>query len=139
MTRLMLALACLGTAGCTLIDQRTFAPSPEAGPEPMARAAPAPIRIEPRAPLIVIDYNDPAPRYQDLLRVAVRAAEARYPNVQYDVVAVLPDVEDTSQGQARAVAVMRDIMAQQVPAARVHLALRAEPALATSQVRVYVR
>ncbi len=137
--KLGLMLGLFGLAGCTLIDQRTFAPSPEAEETSFAQAPAAQVRVDPRPPLLVIDYATPEPRYQELLHVAVRAAEARYGNVQYDVVAVLPDLSDTARGQARAVAVMRDIIASPVPAVRVHLALRAEPALAASQVRVYVR
>ena len=40
--------------------------------------------------------------------------------------------------QASAVEVMRSIVAQGVPASRIHLGLRTEPAIATRQVRVYV-
>ncbi len=129
----------LSLTGCTLIDQRTFAPSPEADQDVYVQAPAAPVRFDSRAPLVVIDYAIPEPRYQDLLRMAVHAAEGRNGNVQYDVVAVLPDLKDSARGQSRAVSVMRDIMAEQVPAARVHLGLRAEPALAAGQVRVYVR
>ena len=42
-------------------------------------------------------------------------------------------------GQTRATGVMRAIMRDRVPASRIHLGLRADPSLASSQVRVYVR
>jgi hypothetical protein len=35
--------------------------------------------------------------------------------------------------------VMRAIMRERVPATRIHLGVRTDPALAASQVRVYVR
>jgi hypothetical protein len=73
------------------------------------------------------------------LHAAVRPAEARYPDVQYDVVSVLNDTSDISAGQQRATGVMRAIMRDRVPASRIHLALRADPTLAAGQVRVYVR
>ena len=80
-----LAAAALLLSGCKLIDQTTFAPSPEA-----ATAAPEPPRADPRAALLTIGYAAPAPNYQEMMRYAVRAAETRAPGVQYDVIAMLP-------------------------------------------------
>ena len=121
-------------AGCKLVDQATFAPSPEDSP-----AAPAPPRADPRAALLTIGYATPNPNYQDVLRYAVREAETRAPGVQYDVIAMLPAGSDTAQAQGSAVEVMRAILAQGVPASRVHLGLRSEPAGQAREVRVYVR
>jgi hypothetical protein len=137
-TRLVpVVIALLSFTGCALIDQRTFAPSPE------AKAQPAPPRpavvIDQRTPLVTIDYTVPSPEYAELLHAAVRAAESRYPDVQYDVVAVLNDMAESSLGQERATGVMRAIMRDRVPANRIHLGLRTDSALAASQVRVYVR
>ena len=133
--RYALILASLLLAGCTLIDQRTFAPSPEAEPIPVV--AGAPVRYDPRTPLISIDFASPSPNYRDLLRLAVRAAESRNGTVQFDVVAVTPALEDGAPPQA--VEVMRAIVAERVPAARVHLGVRSDPAVTAVQVRVYVR
>ena len=47
-------------AGCKLIDQTTFAPSPE---EPAAR--PDAPKADPRTPLITIGYATPDPNYQE--------------------------------------------------------------------------
>ncbi len=121
-------------AGCKLIDQTTFAPSPEA---PAANSD-AP-KADPRTPLITIGYATPDPNYQEILRYAVRAAETRVPGVQYDVVAMLPAGADAAAGQQRVAEVMRDIMAQGVPASRIHLGLRTAPAGGAQEVRVYVR
>lgn len=129
-----LVLAAGGLAGCALIDQRTFAPSPEA--EPVVLPV-KPLQIDPRTPLVVIDYATPQPDFQALLRLAVRAAEARDGHVRYDVVAVTRDVRAAIPGQA--LDIMRAIMAENVPAARVNLGLRADPLIAATQVRVYVR
>ena len=74
-----------------------------------------------------------------MLRYAVRAAETRVPGVQYDVIAMLPAGADAAAGQQRAAEVMRDIMAQGVPASRIHLGLRTAPAGGAQEVRVYVR
>jgi hypothetical protein len=91
-------LASLLLAGCTLIDQRTFAPSPEAEPIPVVPGAP--VRYDPRTPLISIDFASPSPNYRDLLRLAVRAAESRNGSVQFDVVAVTPLLEGGAPPQA---------------------------------------
>jgi len=120
--------------GCELIDQTTFAPSPEASTA--KREAP---KADPRTPLVTIGYATPNPNYQDVLRFAVREAETRAPGVQYDVVAILPSGADAAAAQQRVAEVMRGIMAQDVPASRIHLGLRTAQAGAEQEVRVYVR
>jgi hypothetical protein len=127
-------LAILLLAGCKLIDQTTFAPSPEAEPIPVVSGPPVP--FDRRTPLVTIDFATAAPNYQDLLRLAVRQAQARDPAVQFDVVAVTKSLEGPPP---QATAVMRTIMSERVPANRVHLGLHADPAVAALQVRVYVR
>jgi hypothetical protein len=137
-TRLVsVVLALLSFTGCTLIDQRTFAPSPEAKAEPAP--PPAPVTLDKRVPLVTIDYTIPSPNYVELLHYAVQAAEARDADVEYDVVSVLKDTSQVAAGQERAIGVMRAIMRDHVPATRIHLVVRTDPALAASQVRVYVR
>jgi hypothetical protein len=121
-------------AGCELIDQTTFAPSPEAS----AAKQEAP-KADPRTPLVTIGYATPNPDYQAVLRFAVREAETRAPGVQYDVVAILPSGADAAAAQHRVAEVMRGIMAQDVPASRIHLGLRTAQAGAEQEVRVYVR
>ena len=122
-------------AGCKLIDQTTFAPSPEAKPI----AAPATPKVDTRTPLVTIDYGGPSPDYQGLLRFAIHAAETRDPGVQYDVIGMLPAGGDAAAEQSRAVEIMRAIMAQGVPASRIHLGLRSEAAGSPQEIRVYVR
>lgn len=130
---LVIALS-LALGGCKLIDQTTFAPSPEAKPQ----AAVVP-QADTRTPLVVIRNGTPPTNYQDPLRFAVHAAEARDPTVEYDVIAMLPAPNDVPQMQRNATDVMRAILATGVPARRVHLGLRIQQALAIPQVRVYVR
>jgi hypothetical protein len=137
-TRLVsVVLALLSFTGCTLIDQRTFAPSPEAKAE--SAPPPIPVPLDKRTPLVTIDYTVPSPNYGELLHYAVRAAEARDADVEYDVVSVLKDTSQVAAGQERAIGVMRAIMRDHVPATRIHLGVRTDQALAASQVRVYVR
>jgi hypothetical protein len=121
-------------AGCKLIDQTTFAPSPEAKPA----QAQSP-QGDPRTPLVSISYAEPNPSYRSVLDYAVRTAETRAPGVQYDVIAMLPAGADEAAGQGRAAEVMRAIMEQGVPASRVHLGLRTAQAGSVQEVRVYVR
>jgi ABC-type glycerol-3-phosphate transport system substrate-binding protein len=136
------ALLLLALAGCTLIDQTTFAPSPEA----TTRPAPPPPKMEARAPLIVISFASAPPDYADPLRQAVRAAQARKPDIIYDVVGVAPargDAVAQADGllvsSDNASAVMRALIADGVPAARIHLGARTEAGLTAREVRVYVR
>ncbi len=121
-------------AGCDLVDQTTFAPSPEA-----STAVVEPPRADPRTPLLTIVDATPPDDYQDLLRYAVREAETRAPGVQYDVIAMVPTTANAAVVKVRAVEVMRGVMAQGVPAARVHLGLRLAQAGGVQEVRVYVR
>lgn len=138
MTRLVtVVLALLSFTGCTLIDQRTFAPSPEAKAQPAP--PPVPVVIDTRTPLVTIDYTQPSPDYAQLLHAAVRAAELRDAEVQDHVISVVSTSSDPSEAQERATGVMRAIMRDHVPANRIHLGLRTDPALAAGQVRVYVR
>jgi len=120
--------------GCKLVDQTTFAPSPEA-----KTAVVEPPKVDPRTPLLTIGYATPNPAYQDVLRYAVREAESRAPGVQYDVIAMLPDGGDAASGQKSAVEVMRAIVALGVAPSRIHLGLRGAAAGGTREVRVYVQ
>jgi len=127
------AAALIALAGCKLIDQTTFAPTPEAPPTP-----PAAPRADQRVALLTISYAKPNPDYQDLLRYAVREAETRAPGVQYEVIAMLPAGEDAAQAQSDAAAVMQAILTEGVPASRVQLGLRTVPAGQPREARVYV-
>jgi len=137
----MVLLAGLSLTGCKLIDQTTFAPAPEAVPAQVTLP-----RIDQRVPLVTIGYEQPDPQYHEMLGYAVHAAEARDAAVQYDVFAVVPaegtpaqQVQAAGVAQQDAVGVMRSIMALGVPAARIHLGVRADPAIGANQVRIYVR
>ena len=138
MTRLVpVVLTLLSFSGCTLIDQTTFAPAPEAKAQPAPPQAP--VVLDARTPLVTIDYTVASPEYGQLLSDAVHAAQARDANVQFDVVAVLKNTSDIASGQAHATGVMRAIMRDQVPLDRIHLGVRTDPAVVAGQVRVYVR
>jgi hypothetical protein len=141
----VLLLPILGA--CTLIDQTTFAPSPE--PKPVV--APEPPPIETRKPLIVIAATATPKDYAKSLRDAVRAAEKSRRDIDYDVVGVAPGTTDADgkpaaasvvareEAGSHAAEVMRAIMALGVPAARIHLAARSDGAVTAGEIRVYVR
>jgi hypothetical protein len=131
-TSVMLAVILL--AGCKLIDQTTFAPSPEA----KAQSVEVP-KADARTPLVSINFAQPDPDYQGLMRYALHAAAERDPAVQYDVIAMLPPNGDAGAQQKHGVEVMRAMVAQGVPADRIHLGLRSAAAGAEPEVRVYVR
>ena len=131
-------------AGCTLLDQTTFAPSPEPKPPTVI----VPPKAETRTPLIVIAASATPKDYAKPLREAVRAAEKLKRNIDYDVlgIASIPAGKAPASGVvaleeagSHAAEVMRAIMALSVPAARIHLGIRSDPAIPTSEIRVYVR
>jgi hypothetical protein len=131
-------LTCLVLAGCALVDQKTFAPAPEAKAQPVA-PPPAAVRVDPRTPLVTINFGGPPPDYTELLRYAVHEAQHRDRDVEFDVMAVLPNLTQAAAGQQDALSVMRAIAQFGVPASHVHLGLRADPTLKSREVRVYVR
>jgi len=140
-------IACGGAAalvlldGCALVDQRTFAGTPE--PPAPAQVAATPDAA--RTPLISIGFDRPDPHYQELLRYAVAQAMLRRPDVAFDVVAVLPKSDTQTQaddrltqGQTDALAVASALRGQGIPADRVILGVRIDPAAKGREVRVYV-
>ncbi len=136
-----LALVACALAGCTLIDQRTF--NPQAGRKPPDLAGPA--GPAPAPPLVTVDFGRPNPDYAAELHQAVVSAVSRKPDVQFDVVTVVPaagapaDQVGAATGlTADARAVARAISADGVDDDRIHLLARAE-AVATRQVQVFVR
>jgi hypothetical protein len=132
-------LACFLLAGCALVDQKTFAPAPEAKAESPPPPPAAPLKVDARVPLVTVDFSGPPPQYEEMLRYAVRAAEMRDRDVQYDVVAMLPNAAAADSGQRDAAVVMRSIMLAGVPPSRIHLGLRADPTVPGREVRIYVR
>lgn len=132
--------------GCTLIDQNTFNPAASTAPV----IAPAPVAAVPAPqqgpqPLLTVRPGEAA---QDTVRRAVAAARSRKPDVVFDVVAMVPAGatpdgraadDQAAASSAEAGAVARAITGQGVPPGRVHLFARPEAALASREVRVYVR
>jgi hypothetical protein len=144
MRRLIVASILLAPlAGCSLVDQTWFNK-----PAPTAPAVPAlpPPKLESRAPLIVIAFATAEPDYGEKLGFAIAAAEASRRGIGYDVFGMAPvlgtpSVQAQSERDAasNAAKVMRAIMANGVPPARIRLGVRTETGLAAPEVRVFVR
>jgi len=145
-TRLFLVLAVpLLLAGCLppdfrLIDQRTFWPSHAPGTEDVARGA------LPKLPLAVIRFDDPDADYRPALADAVLAAQARKPDVEFDVLTPIPTAapqeeqdQFARQGEADAQQVAMALQADGVLPDRVHIGFRGDPGSPAREVRVYVR
>jgi hypothetical protein len=132
-------------AACKLVDQNTFAPSPEAPVKPVV-VAPTVSPPDKRTPLMSIGFANPNPDYKQLLAYAIHQAEARRPDVAFDVISVVLASGNTvaqslaaSRGADDAAQVMQAMMALGVPDTRIHLGARAELGLTERQVRVYIR
>jgi hypothetical protein len=128
-------LLAAGLSGCTLIDQRTF--NPDAGKRPVLPKPPPPPAPPEPGPQALLTIR--VPTTADLggeVASAVAAARRRKPAVEFDVVEITPDAAAGAAAEMGEVA--RIIVAQGVPAARVHLSARPVPN-AAREVRVYVR
>ncbi len=133
----------LALAGCTLIDQTTFAPDPEPPAPQQISAAATP---DLRTPLLTIRYDVPNPSYEGPLRYAVQAARGRDAAVDFDVVSVVPGAggapgiaQAAQAGRADAAEVMRTMMRLGVPDTSIRLGARSDAAATVREVRVYVR
>lgn len=164
LAHLLLAATLLG--GCTLVDQRTFqrsAAAPGTGEIARTRA--------PELPLLTIRMGglaigEPTSRTMDQamdrgldltgdqaginlgssVAEAVRSAEARKPDVVFDILALVPTeaaaAEQTrriTQASADAATVATAFAAAGVPSERLRLVLRGDPGSPAREVRVYVR
>ncbi len=161
-----LALAALLLGGCTLVDQRTFqrrAQQPGEGEASRVMAAETPlltIRMgvpplgEPTGAsigaamdrAINIGQDQGGVDFGPPVAEAVRAAQARKPDVVFDIFAVVP-TEATpaeqdrrvAQGSADAGRVANAFLAAGVPATRLRLGLRGDPGQPPREVLVFVR
>ncbi len=140
-----LLAASLLLAGCwppdfKIIDQRTFWPPHAPTEADIARAH------LPPAPLVTIRFDLPDSDYAPALADAVQAAEARKPDVEFDVLTPIPTSasqavqnEFARQGAEDAQAVLDSLGADGVHPDRVHLGYRADPGSPPREVLVYVR
>ncbi|HEY5299184.1 MAG TPA: hypothetical protein VIJ55_00780 [Acetobacteraceae bacterium] len=128
-------------SGCKLIDQRTFAPAPEAASPAVAARS-----TETRTPLMTIAPGTKLATYEGLLRTAVHDAQSRDPAVSFDVVSVVPasgtladQVKAAEADRASAMDVAQALLTAGVAEDRVALGARVDPGAHGPNVRVYVR
>jgi hypothetical protein len=137
--------ALLLLAGCwapdwKLIDQRNFWPAGTPGASDVARAN------LPKLPLLTIDFDDLDANFRPALDDAVVAAQARKPDVEFDVLTPMPTTapqqqqdEFARQGADDAQQIAAALIDDGVPPDRVHIGLRGDPGSPPREVRVYVR
>jgi hypothetical protein len=127
--------------GCKLIDQRTFQ-AKAVGPQPadIDHAKLAPL------PFVTIDMSNPDADFRPDLAQAVEAAQARKPDVEFDVLApfptnATPDVQDrfTQNGKADTEAVASALGYDGVSQDKVHIGFRGDPGSPPREVRIYLR
>ncbi len=90
-------------------------------------------------PLLILPAGQPG---TEAIRSAVTAARARKPDVEFDVIAILPGTptdEAARTATFSAADVARRIVAQGVPQSRVRVLARPEPAATVGDIRIYVR
>ncbi|MGH7122344.1 MAG: hypothetical protein ACREFP_25690 [Acetobacteraceae bacterium] len=134
-------------AGCALPDQRTFGTAAYLPPlAPPTPARPPPPPWPGPAPLAIIRFDNLSADYAGPLGEAVKAAEARKPDVVFVVVGVAPAsgtpaAQKAAAGSAATAAqeVMQSIARMGVPNDRLLLAARTDPTVKADQVEVYVR
>ncbi len=135
--RILLLL--LALSGCKLIDQTTFYGEPP-GQSELARARP------PAMPLVTIRYEQGDPDLHDILAPVVEAAQARKPDVVFDVLTPMPtqaspEVRDrfAAQGEADAKAVATGLAAEGVNQDHIHMGFRGDAGNPPREVLIYVR
>ena len=140
MTRIIAPLCALLVAGCTLVDQRTF--NPQAGQPARPPSEPGP---SPLVPLVTIDLARANPDYAASLHQAVADAVRRKPDVQFDVITIVPGTGTTAEQVAAATgitadarAIARSINADGVDDGRIHLSARSDAGVTVRQVQVFV-
>jgi hypothetical protein len=130
------------------------APAAAAGPAPRIQTASAggagmaaqpPSGFGDRRPFVVIRFDRPDVAYEDALAVAVKRAQARQPNIGFDVAAISAN-DGTASGLAANVeaskqhlaAVVRSLVGLGVPFERIVLSASSAPGLSSDEIRIYV-
>jgi len=138
-----LGLIALGLAGCAVPGRGLLGPSPL---PPAATTVDTTKAEFGRVPLVTIAAGSATADYLSALTGAVQAAEARKPDVVFDVVSTVPQtatpLDQITAAKAltpQASAVAQTIMGAGVPASRVTLGALVLPGIGGEQIRVYVR
>lgn len=140
MVRPMMLALLLALGACTLIDQRSFERTPQAPAADAAANAALPARA-----LLTIRFDD-GEDWRLPLQRAVEAAQARKPDVAFEVAATVaisapPARQDQMlrQGTADATEIANGLLALGVDPDKVHVAVRGDAGNPPREVRVYVK
>jgi hypothetical protein len=147
MTRILFGVLGAGVscllAGCTLPDGRLLASSPRSPSVATVRVVEA---QSGRVPLVTIPASVGPADYVSALAGAVQAAEARKPDVIFDVLTAVPQagtplhqITEAKGVTGDAAEVATAIMGDGVPSARITLGAVVVPGIGANEVRVYVR
>jgi len=143
--RALSLIVLLIATGCRLVDQRTFeaqvVPPPQSALQALAAGNQHPTR-----PLVSIPLGDLDGQWQLPLIEAERAAQARKPTVQFDVItlratdpALDADPVTAKSLDSAAQAVANALLADEIPADHVHLGSRGDAGRPPPEVLVFVR
>jgi hypothetical protein len=141
-SRFAVLAAVLALAACHLVDQRDF--DDKAGRPPVLAKAPAGPSLGPQA-LLRIAYDNPDPEYAPALAAAVRRALTLKPGVLFTVQTLVPSTA-TPDAQAALLAaaaatgreIAEAIVTDGADQGQVELAVKADSAVKTKEVRIYV-
>ena len=95
-----------------------------------------------RRPLVIIRFDRANVQYEDALFSAASQALQRYPNAQFDLVAVSPaggSQADQASSRGHAERVMRSLTGMGVPANRVTMSATSSPTVGDQEVHIFVR
>ena len=141
----LIVLPLLALPACQLIDQRTFNATTVPPPRTALQALVAGDQ-HPTRPLVTIPLPDLDRSWQVPLIQAARAAVARKPDVQFDIITLRPadaaldaDPARATLGDAAARDVATVLLGDEIPAERVHLGVRGDPGQPPPEVLVFVR
>lgn len=143
-------LLALLAGGCTpkadfpfmrIVDQRSFEPGGLFGGPAQPRRAPEPaqVRALPPLPLVVIRFTAPDMDIAPAVNEAVGSAQARKPDVEFDVIAIVPGDAEADQPTKDGETVARALADRAVPPERIHVSLLADPLASGREVRIFVR
>ena len=138
---LVLLLPLLGAGGCSLVDQRTFAPRPT-GPAEAALSR----SLLPAAPAARLRPADPALDWRATLDAVVQQAMMRDPGAQFEVMAPIPTAQSRAvqdrfarEGLADAQTVAAALRADGIAQGQISLGYVGDAGKPAREVRLYVR
>ena len=139
------SLVLLATAGCKLIDQRTFAGNGQAPARAQLAGGDYAAGALPPLPLLIVRFDRLDSDWEPMLLDTVHGVLAHRPNARIDLVTPIPtsaslDLQDRAirSGAQDAEEVAGVLLADGIPGDQIHLASRGDPGQPVREVRLYV-